>query len=243
MPKSPPHAGAIRLSGMRAVVADDDPFARRMIKAALQSGGIAVVAEAADGREAVALSLRHRPDVVLMDVVMPGMDGIEATQQILAERPGQVIVMLTGADQDAWLLGLRAGAVGFLSKDVDVRALPRAVEGAVRGEAAISRAMGMQLIRQLRHHPAGYAGLRPVRSRLSAREWEVLDLLCVPRTTDEIARTLVLSPETVRSHVKSILRKLQVSSRAEAVEVARHLRRTAEDAGAPEPEVARARVS
>jgi DNA-binding NarL/FixJ family response regulator len=228
---------------MRAVVADDDPFARRMIKASLQSGGIAVVAEAADGRVAVSLALRHRPDVVLMDVVMPGMDGIEATQQILAERPGQVIVMLTGADQDAWLLGLRAGAVGFLSKDVDVRALPRAVEGAVRGEAAISRKMGMQLIRQLRHHPAGYAGLRPVRSRLSAREWEVLDLLCVPRTTDEIARSLVLSPETVRSHVKSILRKLQVSSRAEAVEIARHLRRTAEDAPASEPDVARARVS
>src|SRR3954447_2012845 len=237
MPKTSPHVHTSKLAGMRAIVADDDAFARRMIKASLQSGGIAVVGEAADGREAIALCLRHRPDVVLMDVVMPGMDGIEATHRILAEGPGQVIVTLTGADQDAWLLGLRAGAAGFLSKDVDIRALPRAVEGAVKGEAAISRGMGMQLIRQLRRRPSGSAGLRPVRSRLSAREWEVLDLLCVPHTTEEIARTLVLSPETVRSHVKSILRKLQVPWAGEAGEVARPLRRSAREgtAAAPEP--------
>ena len=220
---------------MRAIVADDDPFARRTIKDSLVAGGIAVVGEAADGSEAIDLCLRHRPDVVLMDVVMPGMDGIEATQRILAESPGQVIVMLTGADDDAWLLGLRAGAAGFLSKDVDVQALPRAVEGAVRGEAAISRTMGMRLIEQLRRQPAGHAGVRPVKCRLSAREWEVLDLLCESRTTEEIARGLVLSPETIRSHVKSILRKLQVSSRAQAVEIAPELRRTAEDAATAPP--------
>ena len=243
MPKPPAHPHNGSVSGMRAIVADDDAFARRMIKASLQAGGIAVVGEATDGTEAIALCLRHRPDVVLMDVVMPGMDGFEATQRILAERPDQVIVMLTGADQDAWLLGLRAGAAGFLSKDVDIRALPRAVEGAVKGEAAISRTLGMQLIRQLRRQPSGFAGLRPVRSRLSAREWEVLDLLCVPHTTEEIARTLVLSPETVRSHVKSILRKLQVSSRGEAVEIARQLRAAAQDAAAEAPEPAHARLS
>ena len=209
---------------VRAIIADDDPFARRMIKDALQAAGIIVVAEAHDGREAVELALYYRPDVVLMDVVMPTLDGIAATREILDSAPEQRIMLLTSVDEEETaMLGLRAGAVGFLTKDVDVSALPRVLRGAASGEAVISRRFAMKLLESLRQAPTA-GGLRPVRSPLTAREWEVVDLLCEGRTTDEIASVLVLSSETVRSHVKHILRKLGASSRQEAVAIAQEMR-------------------
>lgn len=210
---------------MRAIVADDDPFARRMIKDVLRAAGIIVVAEANDGREAVELAVFYRPDVVLMDIVMPVLDGIGATRQIVDELPDQIIVLLTSADEDAMaMLGLRAGAVGFLTKDLDISVLPRALAGALDGEAVISRRLGRQLVEQLRDAPAAGTGLRPVRSPLTTREWEVVELLEAGCTTDQMADTLVLSTETVRSHVKNILRKLDVSCRADAVAAAQRMR-------------------
>jgi DNA-binding NarL/FixJ family response regulator len=161
-----------------------------------------------------------------MDVVMPGLDGIAATRQILKERPDQIIVLLTSVDENEFgLLGLRAGAVGFLTKtEVDETAMPRALESAFRGEAVFSRRVGMQLVEHLRNTPEGSSGLRPVKSPLTAREWEVVDLLCAGRGTDEIAEVLVLSTETVRSHIKHILRKLGATSRGEAVQIAQRMR-------------------
>jgi two-component system, NarL family, response regulator LiaR len=210
---------------LRAIVVDDDAFARRMVKDALQGAGIIVIAEAQNGREAVELTLFYRPDVVVMDVVMPGLDGIAATRQIVKELPQQVIVLLTSADEDEMgLLGLRAGAVGFLTKDVDISVVPRALLGALEGEAVISRRLGMRLVERLRHAPDGATGMRPVKSPLTPREWEVIDLLYEGRTTDQIAEILVLSTETVRSHVKHILRKLNARTRAEAVEIAQRMR-------------------
>jgi DNA-binding NarL/FixJ family response regulator len=210
---------------LRAVIADDDAFARRMIKDALQNAGILVIAEAQNGREAVELTLFYRPDIVVMDVVMPGLDGIAATRQIVKESPGQMVVLLTSADEeDMGLLGLRAGAVGYLSKDVDIDAVPRALRSALEGEAVISRRLGMRLVEQLRQAPEGGAGLRPVKSPLTAREWEVIDLLYEGRTTEQMAEILVLSTETVRSHVKHILRKLDARTRAEAVMTAQRMR-------------------
>ncbi len=120
--------------------------------------------------------------------------------------------------------GLRAGAAGYLSKEVELEALPRALRGAIDGEAAISRRLAMQLIQHYRTAPTGGAGLRPVRSRLTDREWEVLDILATGATTDEIAKSLVLSPETVRSHLKNLYRKLEVNSREEAVRAASQMR-------------------
>jgi DNA-binding NarL/FixJ family response regulator len=214
-----------RSEPLRAIIADDDAFARRMIKDALQNAGIIVIAEAQNGREAVELTLFYRPSIVVMDVVMPGMDGIAATRQIVKEQPDQLIVLLTSAEEeDVGLLGLRAGAAGFLSKDVEIDSVPRALLGALEGEAAISRRLSMRLIEQLRHAPEGSAGLRPVKSPLTPREWEVIDLLYEGNTTDEIAGLLVLSPETVRSHVKHILRKLNARSRGEAVAIAQEMR-------------------
>ena len=215
---------------LRAVIADDDPFARRVIKDVLSESGVLVVAEARDGREAVEFALYYRPDVVIMDVVMPGLDGIMATRQILKLVPDQLVIVLTGAgdeDDQLGLLALRAGAAGFITKDVDIDALPRALEGVREGEAAISRTFTRRVIEQLRSVPGHSYGMRPVKSPLTAREWEVIDLLKATRSTDEIAAELVLSTETVRSHVKNILRKLKVRSRQEAVAVADRMRNTA----------------
>ena len=212
---------------VRAVIADDDPFARRVIKEVLQGAGIRVVAEAANGRQAVEYVLYYRPDVIVMDVVMPELDGIMATRQIIKQIPDQLIIVLTGAgdeDDELGMQALRAGAAGFLSKDVDIEALPRALEGARSGEAAVSRKMTKRLIERLRHAPSGVTGMRPVKSPLTPREWEVIDLLQSGKSTDEIAQTLVLSTETVRSHVKNILRKLDVRSREEAVAAAERMR-------------------
>jgi len=218
-------SGTTETQPLRAIIADDDPFARRMIKDALQSAGIFVIAEAQHGREAVELCLHYRPDVVLMDVVMPGLDGIAATRRIIKEIPDQLIVILTSSDEEEMgLLGLRAGAAGFLTKDVDVNVLPRALRGAVEGEAVISRRLGRRLVERLRQAAPGTTGMRPVKSPLTAREWEVIDLLSEGKTTDEMADTLVLSTETVRSHVKNILRKLDVRSREEAVAAAQRMR-------------------
>jgi NarL family two-component system response regulator LiaR len=210
---------------LRTIIADDDPLVRRLIRDTLQRADVTVIAEASTGREAVELALFYRPDVVVMDFMMPEMDGIEATRRIFEHDPSIRVVMLTGAgDEELGLRGLRAGAAGYLSKEVELDALPRALRGALEGEAAISRQLAMKLIERYRAAPTGGAGLRPVRSRLTDREWEVLDLLSTGATTDQIAKTLVLSSETVRSHLKNLYRKLEVNSRDEAVKAASRLR-------------------
>lgn len=214
-----------RTEPLRAIVADDDSFARRMIKDVLRSAGIVPIAEAQNGREAVELTLFYRPDVVLMDVVMPEMNGITATRRIVEQIPGQIVVLLASNDEDDLaILGLRTGAAGFLTKDMDITALPRVLERALDGEAAISRRLGMRLIEQLRAAPHGRSGLRPIRSPLTTREWEIVDLLCAGLSTDDIASALVLSTETVRSHVKSVLLKLGAHSRQEAIAIAQRMR-------------------
>jgi NarL family two-component system response regulator LiaR len=211
---------------LRTIVADDDPLVRRLIKDTLQMDGITVIAEAPNGRDAVELALFYRPDVVLMDYMMPELDGIEATRRIYASDPGVRVVLLTGAaDDDLGLRGLRAGAVGFLSKDMSLASLPRALRGAVEGEAAISRRLAMQLVQHFRTAPSAGTGLRPVRSDLTDREWEVLDLIAGGASNEDISRVLVLCRETVRTHLKNLYRKLGVRSRAEAIEAAMRVRK------------------
>jgi NarL family two-component system response regulator LiaR len=217
---------------LRTIVVDDDPLVRRLIKDTLQGDGVTVIAEAANGREAVELALFYRPDVVVMDYMMPELDGIEATRRIFESDPGVRVVLLTGAVDDALgLRGLRAGAAGFLSKDMELASLPRALRSAVDGEAAISRKLAMQLVQHFRTAPTAGMGLRPVRSALTDREWEVLDLLSGGATNDDISRLLVLSTETVRTHLKNLYRKLEVRSRSEAVEAAGRMRELSGVAG------------
>lgn len=210
---------------LRVIVAEDDPLARRMITGALRRAGITVVGETDNGRRAVDLVLQHRPDAVLMDLVMPDLDGLAATRHIISAIPRQVVIIVSRGDDEATgLASLWAGAVGFLTKDLDVEALPRAVEGAVRGEAAISRQLSMRLVERLRNVTGRTESPRPVRSPLTHREWEVIDMLADGMTTDQIAEALYLASETVRSHVKRILRKLDARSRAEAVAAAQRIR-------------------
>lgn len=210
---------------LRVIVADDDALVRRVVRDALQRAGIVVIAEAGTGREAIELTLYYKPDVVLMDLVMPGVDGIAATREIVAALPEIKVVVLSSSDDDELgLLSLRTGACGYLTKTVDVDSLPRALRAASEGEAVVPRRLTNRLVDAVRRVREDGAGLRPVRSPLTAREWEVLDLLCQGLSTEEIADALVLSAETVRSHVKSVLRKLGVSSRREAIAAAQQLR-------------------
>src|SRR3954470_11064662 len=226
--------GARHDVALRVIVADDDPLARRVVRDALEAGGIIVIAEAANGRDAVELSLYYKPDIVLMDLVMPEFDGIQATRRILEREPDVEVVILTSSDDDeVGIIGLRAGASGFLNKRAGVEALPRALRGAGRREPLVSRRLTMRLVDTIRRTRADGAGIRPVRSRLTPREWEVLDLLCAGQSTDEIADALVLSSETVRSHIKNLLRKLGVRSRQAAVEEARKLRGDLAGTGGP----------
>ena len=211
---------------LRLIVADPDPLARRVIRDSLcDSGQFIVAAEARDGTEAVELATHYKPELVLMEIRMPSIDGIEACRRIVAKAP-QVRVVMFSVDQEreTELQALRAGAAGFLGKDAPIDSIVRALRGVARGEAAISRHLTMRLIEMMRRTSENGIGLRPVKSPLTGREWEVLDLICMGAATREIADVLFLSEDTVYSHSKSILRKLGVHSRAEAVIAAERLR-------------------
>jgi two-component system, NarL family, response regulator LiaR len=209
----------------RVVIADDDPIARRAVRDALQEAGIIVIAEAGNGHDAVELSLHYQADAVLMDVVMPITDGILATRRLAQRAPEITVIMLSANDdEEVGLTCLRVGAMGFLPKTIGLSSLPRALRAAMNGEAVISRRLATRLVEGARRSSPDGLGVRPVRSALTSREWEVLDLLCGGNSTDGIAETLFLSSETVRSHVKNILRKLNVHNREEAILAARGLR-------------------
>jgi NarL family two-component system response regulator LiaR len=222
-----PGAGAEATSA-RVLVVDQDPLVRRVVRDALTSSGITVVAEAGEGVEAVLLVARHQPDVVLMDIVLPAFDGPVTIRRIIAATPLVRVIVFTAAnDADAGITALRAGASGYVTKDVDLSTLPRVIRAVVSGESAVSRGFVSVLIDRLRAAPEGNIGLRPVRSPLTPREWEVLDLLSSGLTMDEVTDTLVLSSETVRSHLQRAMRKLDVHSRQDAIDAVRKLRASA----------------
>ena len=207
---------------IRTLVADDQQVVREGFAALLGTQkDMTVVASAADGAEAVALSAEHRPDVVLMDVRMPVMDGIEATRRIAAATDnGPRILILTTFDLDDYVYdALQAGASGFLLKDAPAEALFEAVRVIAGGEALLAPAITRRLI-------AEFARLRPrqVRpealSELTPRETEILGLVAEGLSNREIAERLVLSDETVKTHVSHVLRKLGLRDRAQAVVVA-----------------------
>jgi DNA-binding NarL/FixJ family response regulator len=211
---------------LRIIVADPDPLARRVIRDSLRhDGGFIVAAEAKDGIEAVELALHYRPELVLMEVGMPALDGIGACREITAKAPSVRIVMFSvPQDRDVEIKALRAGAAGFLSKNADIEAVARALRSVASGEAAVSRSLTRELVELLRNTAENGTGMRPVKSPLTTREWEVLDLICAGDSTREISGKLFLSEDTVYSHTKSILRKLGVHSRVEAIAVAGRLR-------------------
>jgi two-component system, NarL family, response regulator LiaR len=203
------------------LVADGDVLARKALRDGLSQAGLSVVGQAADASHAVALAKRCVPEVALIDAALPPDGGVTAMQALVAATPDIRVVILAREDGgDAGLRALSRGAVGYLSRDVDLMSLARALERVTAGEAAISRSLATHLVERLCRLSAGLSGMRPVRSPLTTREWEVLDLLRAGATTAQIAKELVVSPETVHSHVQHIFRKLHARSRAEAVEIA-----------------------
>jgi NarL family two-component system response regulator LiaR len=212
---------------LRVILADPDPLARRAIRDSLRAeGGFLVAAEARDGHEAIELAVHYRPDVVLMEVALPGVDGISACREITGRVATVRVVMFSvPQDREVELRALRAGAAGFLSKNSSIESLARALRSVANGEAAVTRSLTSHLVDLLRSTAENGTGMRPVKSPLTTREWEVLDLICSGDSTREISAKLFLSEDTVYSHTKSILRKLGVHSRGDAVAVAAQMRR------------------
>ena len=202
---------------IRVLIADDHaPTRADMREAVERDERFVVCAEAADGADAVEVALREKPDLCLIDIRMPGSSGIAATREITTRLPGTKVVMITvSLDDDDLLNALRAGAVGYLLKDIDPDRLPHALNDAIEGGAPIPRRLVSRLVSEFRDHGPRR---RPVVSEpgydLTSREWEVLSLLRQGLSTAQIASRLFVSRATVRSHVAAVLKKLGVPDRA-----------------------------
>jgi RNA polymerase sigma factor (sigma-70 family) len=208
---------------LRVVIADDQALLRTGFAMILTAnGGIEVVAEAADGAEAINAVRRTRPDVVLMDIRMPEIDGLEATRRILAEAvPAPRVVILTTFDLDRYVYAaLTAGASGFLLKDVSPERLVAAVHMIASGDALLAPTITRRLIERFARHDDRGAVLHRDLSTLTPRELEVLRLLARGLSNAELAAHLHLSETTVKTHVTRILSKLRLRDRAQAIVVA-----------------------
>jgi DNA-binding NarL/FixJ family response regulator len=206
---------------LRVLIADDHPPTRAGVRLSLEeSGRFEVVGEVATAGAAVEAAQRLHPDVVLLDIVMPG-GGIEAAREITSCCPDSAVVMLTVSRDDADLFAaLRAGARGYLLKDIDPDRLANALEGVVAGEAALPRGLVARLIDEFRTRDRQASQRSGPLAQLTDREWETLDLMRQGMSTQDIAQALFVSPVTVRTHVSAILRKLRVADRQSAIRVA-----------------------
>ncbi|MFD9942914.1 response regulator [Nonomuraea sp. NPDC059023] len=211
------------MSVPRVVLADDHPVYRDGLRMMLDSTGRAeVVGTAADGLGAVELAVRLRPDVVVLDLQMPGMDGIRATERIVAEVPeAGVLVLSMHEDDDTVLAAMVAGARGYLLKGADQGEILRAITAVAGGEVIFGQALAARVSGFFARLARGEAsGARPF-PHLTAREREVLELIAAGRSNGEIAERLHLSPKTVRNNVSNVFAKLQVADRAQAIVRAR----------------------
>jgi DNA-binding NarL/FixJ family response regulator len=201
---------------MRVLVADDHPMYRYGLRTLLEATpDLEVVGEAATGVEAVSAAATLQPDIVVMDLNMPGLNGIDATRAILRTNPGTGVLVLTMFDDDESVFAaMRAGARGYLLKGADKSEIARAVLAVASGEAIFGPAVAQRVIDYF--STARPAGQPPAFPELSEREREILDLIAQGHRNPAIAKQLVLSPNTVRNHVSSIFAKLQVADRAQA---------------------------
>ncbi len=203
---------------VRVVIADDQPLMRTGLTKVLESEpGVRLVGEAADGQQAVEAVRLHHPDVVLMDIRMPILDGLEATRRIVALETGARVLILTTYDLDEYVFtALRAGASGFILKDRPPEELLDAIAVVATGEALLSPTVTRRLIEEFARRP-GAATAPPELTDLTARELEVLRLVAGGRSNREVAQLLVVSEATVKSHVGSLLAKLGIRDRVQAV--------------------------
>jgi DNA-binding NarL/FixJ family response regulator len=204
----------------RILIVDDHPLTREALSSLLRAHDFEVVGCASDGEEAIVEAARLRPDLVLLDLSMPGLDGLGALPRLRESAPETEVVVLTASGTEENLLAaIRGGAAGYLLKTEPPERIAAFLNGVVEGEAALSGTIARRLLEQVRHGNGRDAGVPDaIAASLSARELEVLLLLDEHLGTDEIAKRLFISEHTVRSHVKSLLRKLGVSSRRDALE-------------------------
>jgi DNA-binding NarL/FixJ family response regulator len=204
---------------LRVLVADDQELVRAGFRLILEAAGFAVVGEAADGAAAVALAAAESPDVVLMDIRMPVMDGLAATRQLTAPGPGAPkVVILTTFDLDDYVYeALRSGASGFLLKDAPRADLISAVRVAAAGDALLAPSVTRRLIEAFAARPAATSPAPSRLASLTPRERDILLLLARGRSNSEIAGTLVVSEATVKTHVAHLLAKLGLRDRVQAV--------------------------
>ncbi|MEO3814214.1 response regulator transcription factor [Sphaerisporangium sp. B11E5] len=208
---------------IRVLLADDHPVYRDGLAMLLGSiAGIEVAGTAADGGEAVARTAELRPDVVVMDVRMPGLDGIEATRRIVADSPHVGVLVLTMSEEDATLFAaMRAGARGYLLKGANQAEIVRAIVAVAHGEAIFGPAVARRVAEFFAATATATAPAGSVFPQLTPRELEILTLIAAGRSNTQIASALFLSPKTVRNNVSTIFAKLHVAGRAEAIVQAR----------------------
>ncbi len=203
----------------RVLIVDDHPLTRDALAALLVQQGFDVVGEADDGAAAITRARELKPDIVLLDLTMPGMDGLTALPRICEVAPDSEVVVLTASDAEENLLAaIRSGASGYLLKTEPPEQIATFLRSVAQGEAALSGGVARRLLERVRDGGRLSGVPEEITRTLSAREVEVLLLLDEHLGTDEIAQRLFISEHTVRSHVKSLLKKLGVSSRREALE-------------------------
>jgi DNA-binding NarL/FixJ family response regulator len=204
---------------VRVVVADDHPVYREGLVTMLSDHGCDVVADVDSGEAALVAAAEHRPDVVLMDLQMPGLGGVEATRRVLAEHPSVAVLVVTMDSDDASVFAaLKAGARGYLVKDASGADIARAVESVARGESVLGARISGQVLAAAVGSGAAVPQAFP---QLTAREREVLELVARGYDNARVGRHLGLSEKTVRNNVSTVLAKLPAATRAEAVALAR----------------------
>jgi DNA-binding NarL/FixJ family response regulator len=206
------------MSPIRVLLVDDHALFRKGVADLLANErDFELVGEASDGMRAVEMARELMPDVILMDISMPGIDGLEATRQIKAEIPYVRIVILTVSDSDRSLFeAIKSGAQGYLLKQVEPAALLNTLRGIARGEASISRSMASRLLQDLAREPRPAAPSAMAAARLTPREQEVLGLVAHGKSNKEIASALDIAENTVKNHLKNILEKLHLENRVQA---------------------------
>jgi DNA-binding NarL/FixJ family response regulator len=207
---------------IRVLIADDHPLFRDGLTALLTDGtDTELTGAASSGTEAVELARETQPDVVIMDLHMPGLNGIEATRRIVADSPHiKVLVLTMFDDDDSIFSALRAGARGYLLKDMDPDRLGPALHGVLAGEAALPRSLVSRVLEEFQGRSRRKLFVKEQRpTQLTSREWEVMELLREGLSTEEVAERLFVAPGTVRVHVSSVLKKLRVPDRAAAIRV------------------------